>query len=454
MAVFEIALEFVNEKLWLTAFIFMLHLRSNPRRSHFALKSVLGLAGVFVLGLLPRLLWQQYPEWPLLSAYLSLRLYIWPLLLSLYMRVLFSSSWNMMLLPAVAGLCAQEVVFGLWALLQVAFSLPAGLVELFATSVLSLCLALVLYKLFGSRLTARNLQLLHQRSLFPMLALYILAILLVSQVSDLVLPLIRMLEPIRSALAAAGVQVRAERLRTASILTNVVGNVLVLFALFHMLRYSEADLERELLEQIREQDRKQYAHFRDNVDYINTKSHDLKHYLSLLQGGEKLPAQELRQVSESISHLDAETDSGNETLDLILTDRRLACQRRGIELIFQTDGTRLEQLDVIDTYAIFCNILDNAVEYAAGLPEGERQIRLGLRTIHGMVFIHQENPLNGALTMEGGLPVTTQKNPILHGFGLKSVQSTVKKWGGELAIRAENGRFELDICFPREITEA
>ena len=214
-------------------------------------------------------------------------------------------------------------------------------------------------------------------------------------------------------------------------------------------RYSLQEEQTEMLEQIREQDRKQYDRFRSNVDYINTKSHDLKHYLSLLQNNKKLPEEELHQVTESILHLDSETDSGNETLDLILTDRRLDCERQGIELIFQTDGTKLTQLDIIDTYTVFCNILDNAVEYVKSLPKADRQIRLGIRTIHGMVFIHQENPLSTTLEMKDGLPHTTQSDTTLHGFGLKSVQNTIKKCGGELSIQTQNKRFELDIYFPQ-----
>ena len=83
------------------------------------------------------------------------------------------------------------------------------------------------------------------------------------------------------------------------------------------------------------------------------------------------------------------------------------------------------------------------------MPPEERRIRLGIRTIHGMVFIHQENPLKGSLEMKDGLPVTTQPDPALHGLGLKSVQNTVKKRGGELAVWADAGRFELEICFPQ-----
>lgn len=443
----EVILEFINEKIWLAVFIGLLFVRSCPRKRFFAWKAAGGMIGLFVLGLLPRILNVAMPE---MNLFHGSRLLIWPVLVALYMGLMFRCNWNMMLLAALAGLCTQEIVFGIWAFIELMVpSVGTTLGELLICAGVSVCAAGILYYFLAVKITPRSLRMLEQHSLLPLLALYILSALLISTFSNVTVTLILSFDQIQDAFTQVGLPLNVARLRTDSILANVTGNLVVLLALRNMLRYSEADLEKEMLEQIREQDRKQYNRFRDNVDYINTKAHDLKHYLSLLQRNERLPERELRQVSESILRLEAETNSGNETLDMILTDRRLACENREIELIFQTDGTSLSGLDIIDTYTIFCNILDNAIEYVTGLPDEDRQIRLGIRTIHGMVFVHQENPLNGPLNMKGGLPVTTQENPTLHGFGLRSVQNTVRKRGGELTIRNEDGLFELDICFPQ-----
>lgn len=451
MSTFDIILEFINEKIWLAVFIFILFFRSCPRKKYFGVKIAGGLLGVLVFGLLPKFLAIQFPTSVALNFLLEPRLRSWPIILALYMGIMFRCNWNMKLLSAIAGLCAQETMFGLWALISVTIpAVDTNIGELLLGTVVGVCVAVGLYYFLAVKITPRNLQLLQQRSLVPLLALYILAALLVSYSTTVVLFLVLFFDVLRGALAETGLGSWLEEARMASVFSNIAGNVVILLALRNMLRYSESDLERQVLEQIREQDRKQFTHFRNNVDYINAKSHDLKHYLDLIQSNKTIPQKELEEVSESILRLDSETDSGNETLDMILTDRRLVCAREGIELIFQTDGTKLEQLDMIDTFGVFCNILDNAIGYVKGLPPEDRSIRLGIRTIRGMVFIHQENPLNGTLDMKDGLPVTTQTDPTRHGFGLKSVQNTVKKRGGEFAIWAENGRFELDICFPQE----
>lgn len=448
MNTFDILLGFTNEKLWLTVFIFILFIHACPKRTLFVLRCAGGIVGLIVFGLLPDL-WNSLPNMPFSVPSLDQRMLIWPIILALYMGVLFRSSWNMKIFSAIAGLCAQETLFGFWALVSIWIpGIDTNLGELLVTSIGSVLMTVFLYFFLSVKITPRKLQMLRQRSLFPLVALYVLAALLVSSSLHTVLFFMLGSEQLQSAAVSPFFSVEKTRLTT--VIANISGNIIVLLTLNHILRFSETDLEREMLEQIREQDRKQYDRFRSNVDYINTKSYDLKHYLDLIRNHESIPSEELEQVSDSLRHLDAETDSGNETLDLILTDRRLTCENQQIELIFQTDGTRLEQLDVIDTYTVFCNILDNAIGYVRHLPPEERSIRLGIRSIHNMVFIHQENPFVGHLEMKDGLPVTTQEDETLHGFGLKSVQSTVAKRKGELIIRAENGRFELDICFSGE----
>lgn len=448
---FDIILEFINEKIWLAVFVLVLYVRTCPKKERFALKAVLGGLGVLVFGLLPSILTEFFPFSEILQFWNSREQFIWPILMTMYLGTMYKSGWNMNVFAALTGLCTQEIMYGIWSYISIKIPAAATLVgELICCSVISVLLAVALYFFMAKKITPRSFLALQKRSLIPLILLYLVSVLILWHSTFVILFMMLSFDSLQETLQQAGGFFGLEKVRMAVLYTSVLANVIILLALRHMLRYSESDLERELLEQIREQDRKQFTHFRNNVDYINTKTHDLRHYLSLLQRNEKLPERELRQVSESILHLDSETDSGNETLDMILIDRRLVCASEGIELIFQTDGTSLEQLDTIDIFGIFCNILDNAIGYVKNLPQEDRRIHLGIRTIHGMVFIHQENPLNETLEMKDGLPVTTQPDQTLHGLGLKSVQNTVKKRGGEFAIWAEGGRFELEICFPKE----
>lgn len=384
-------------------------------------------------------------EWEWLVVFITVILYMW---------ACFRSNWNILLIASLAGLCTQQLMYAVWAFaIAVRPAWDTPVFKFVAFCLVGAAFAFLLYRYLTAKITQLNIKAIEKRSLTTLIPLYVLAAVLVYCSSTSVIFLNMLFEPLQEAVGEFGSisgRLSVSGARYASICTNAACNLMILFALRHTLHFTEKELEREVLEQIREQDRKQFTHFRNNVDYINTKSHDLKHYLDLIRMNKAVPREELDEVAESILRLESETDSGNETLDMILTDRRLVCAREGIELTFQTDGTRLEQLDTIDTFGIFCNVLDNAIGYVKELPPEDRSIRLGIRTIHSMVFIHQENPLVNRLEMRDGLPATTQSDETRHGFGLKSVQGVVKKRKGELMIRAENGRFELDICFPGE----
>ena len=46
------------------------------------------------------------------------------------------------------------------------------------------------------------------------------------------------------------------------------------------------------------------------------------------------------------------------------------------------------------------------------------------------------------------LPRTTKRDKRYHGYGLKSMQATVEKYGGSFSINGANGWFDLDILIP------
>ena len=66
-----------------------------------------------------------------------------------------------------------------------------------------------------------------------------------------------------------------------------------------------------------------------------------------------------------------------------------------------------------------------------------------MKSSAGMMTLHVENPYGGKLVMEENLP-KSQRDERYHGFGMKSMERICEKYGGTLAVRAENGLFALD----------
>lgn len=233
-----------------------------------------------------------------------------------------------------------------------------------------------------------------------------------------------------------------------SMLKDIFEMIIVLLALHTVLEYGETDFEHELFLKLYEQEKVQYQQFQQNVDYINSRYHDLKHCLTLLSKDRDSAERLLDDVSENIAFLKTEVDTGSETLDNIITDRQMLCHSKNIEFHFMTDGTDFSWIDSIDLYIIFCNMLDNAIEYLES-SDDERTIQLGIRTIRQMVFIHQENSIKSELAMDGRYPASTKGEAHNHGFGIKSIAAAVERYGGTIKVAADRGKYELNIYMPK-----
>ena len=52
------------------------------------------------------------------------------------------------------------------------------------------------------------------------------------------------------------------------------------------------------------------------------------------------------------------------------------------------------------------------------------------------------------ISFRDGMPLTTKKDKHLHGFGMKSIQSTVRKYGGSVRAGLRDNWFEVSILIP------
>ena len=75
-------------------------------------------------------------------------------------------------------------------------------------------------------------------------------------------------------------------------------------------------------------------------------------------------------------------------------------------------------------------------------------IHLTLSTQKQFLVLQVENYCPDPPAFRNGLPVTTKQDTDNHGFGLKSIQYTAKKYGGSATVQAENTWFILKVLIP------
>lgn len=230
-----------------------------------------------------------------------------------------------------------------------------------------------------------------------------------------------------------------------------LGGVAIMYAYHIQLGELKTRFEVHKLQEMLNMQYNNYMMLEKSIAAVNQKYHDLKYQIAVLKQG--VGAQEgksyLEQMEKEIKSYEAQNKTGNKVLDTILTGKSLYCQDNWIELTSVADGKELEFMDPMDISTLFGNILDNAIEGVSRIEQKEKRlIHLAIIRQKGFLRIRAENCYQDELVFENGLPVTTKKDKKYHGFGLKSIQSTVKKYNGSVAISANNGWFELRILIP------
>ena len=202
-----------------------------------------------------------------------------------------------------------------------------------------------------------------------------------------------------------------------------------------------------------------YEITKESMDIINVKCHDMQKAISSLYVNRAGPMDQdtLDEIRNSIRIYDAVFHTGNEALDVLLTEKSFLCRNDDIRFTCAVDGGAVDFMSTADIYALFGNILDNAIEAVRLLPREEdsrRVIDCTIRAKNSFLVIQEQNYYDGVLKIKNGFPVTCKQDTNYHGFGMKSIQLVVDKYGGNLSFSANENIFVLDILIPIEKRES
>ena len=184
--------------------------------------------------------------------------------------------------------------------------------------------------------------------------------------------------------------------------------------------------------------------------------HDLVNHIGVLREllNEK-KAKEAKEYIDTIWNIQNEFDlkihTGDSFLDIIVNYYLYLAVKEKVEFTVSGRLTEKIHLDMFDLTTLVGNILQNAFE--AALKADVPQIRVELIEHTKEIFIVVTNSTDQVLNNKKFF-VTTKKDKINHGFGLKNIAATVQKYHGECYMEsvAENGEklFRISIAIPRE----
>lgn len=232
------------------------------------------------------------------------------------------------------------------------------------------------------------------------------------------------------------------------ILTNVL--VFMLFA--RLNKQLALKREKDMLEsQLRQQE--------DSINRLETLynrtrafRHDIKNHILLLNVlAEQKKYDELRDYLREISGVIDESDyvriSGISVVDAILNEKMYEAQAKDITTSYDVFNLDKNDIEPLDLCIILSNALDNAIEANMTVADpARRYIKLKVHGNETFSVLSVSNPVDAVPKKNhAGKFLTSKSDAESHGFGLKSIENTAKKYNGEMLAKNEDGVFTLVV---------
>lgn len=232
------------------------------------------------------------------------------------------------------------------------------------------------------------------------------------------------------------------------------------YSLFERLRKMERlKYENELLKNQSEYYVELEKHMNSTFEKIRAMKHDLSHHLLYLKASLEEPTEDsLNKVKNKLDLLigevlpdNAKIYTENQKINRLLNYKLLSAYKKNIDTEVKISISEDASIDESSLYVILGNAINNAVECFNNSETLDKKLEIRIFDDSNNLFIKITNPYIGNITFKNGLPVTTKRNKMVHGIGLRSIKKLVEDKHGLFKITTLNNIFSLEVLLYDEI---
>lgn len=145
---------------------------------------------------------------------------------------------------------------------------------------------------------------------------------------------------------------------------------------------------------------------------------------------------------------------GDSTINAVLSVKENVLKQQHIVCEWKLDIPKELPFEKADICALYANALDNAIEACKMAAEKQRKITLESRAAKGVLVLKMTNTCcvlkpDYLLKKTGNLlPKTTKKDSKNHGYGLRSMEESVRKYGGSMEVHRDEDVFTFFCYLP------
>lgn len=156
----------------------------------------------------------------------------------------------------------------------------------------------------------------------------------------------------------------------------------------------------------------------------------------------------LDELARDLTTIDTVLKTGNIMVDAILNSKLSLAKSQEININAKATVPKDLNIADIDLCVVIGNLMDNAMEATIKLENPEdRFIRVYIREMKNQLYISVTNSVGGKVK-KFNLEYISTKLGINHGFGLKRVDSIVRKYNGFINRQNEEGVFATEVILP------
>lgn len=225
----------------------------------------------------------------------------------------------------------------------------------------------------------------------------------------------------------------------------VVSFIILRRTLYTMIDRRIERFQSELIEKQVQEIQNMYRQVRGwRHDYRN---HIQNMKIQLAEGNyEKLDSY-LNELADDLNTVDTVIKTGNVMADAILNSKLSVAEKLNISLNVKANIPTEIPLSDVELCAVMGNLLDNAVEACAKLPEDERFMRIYIGVLKNQLYLSVQNSA-GEIKKSGGAYLSTKQDSHNHGYGIFRIDRVAKKYGGYVNRQNEEGVFATEIMVP------
>lgn len=221
---------------------------------------------------------------------------------------------------------------------------------------------------------------------------------------------------------------------------NVVFILVVIASFFFLQRW----YQKEMAKEVEVTEDTYQAEIKTLLTSVSSLRHDYTNHIQVLYG--LLQLGEAEQAKEYLASLSKEVlaiktlkfNIEHPGLSILLQSKKLAAQNYNIDMNFSISSESFEKIKTTDLIIILSNLIDNAIDAAKELPEGEREISICIQSDEKDYIFKIINTGPTIVETEQiyvqGYSTKKVENGKIRGQGLFIVREIVNKYDGQISI--------------------